>query len=66
MYIYDDDDDDGSLPDGRFIGFLRHLGMRLVRWFPRCLPHKLLWIMSNLSKVATQWHEVDSNLRLSD
>ena len=26
LYMYDDDDD--SLPEGRFIGFLRHLGMR--------------------------------------
>src|SRR6218665_1707890 len=28
----------------------------------RCLPHRQLWV-SNLSKVATQWREVDSNLR---
>src|SRR6218665_1893127 len=27
----------------------------------RCLPHRQLW-MSNLSKVATQWFEVYSNL----
>jgi len=25
-----------------------------------CLPHRQLWV-SNLSKVATQWLEVDSN-----
>src|ERR1043165_7080906 len=30
----------------------------------RCLPHRQLWV-SNLSKVATQWLEVDSNLRPS-
>ena len=29
-----------------------------------CLPHKELWV-SNLSRVATQWLEVDSNLRPS-
>src|SRR6218665_1698004 len=29
----------------------------------RCLPHRQLWV-SNLSKVATQWLEVDSNPRL--
>src|SRR6218665_1398092 len=28
----------------------------------RCLPHRQLWV-SNLSKVATQWREVDSNPR---
>src|SRR6218665_3759028 len=28
----------------------------------RCLPHRQLWV-SNLSKVTTQWLEVDSNLR---
>ena len=28
----------------------------------RCLPHRQLWV-SNLSKVSTQWHEVDSNPR---
>src|SRR6218665_2156754 len=28
----------------------------------RCLPHRQLWV-SNLSKVATRWHEVDSNPR---
>src|SRR6218665_3431036 len=28
----------------------------------RCLPHRQLWV-SNLSKVATQWLEVDSNPR---
>ena len=28
----------------------------------RCLPHKQLWV-SNLSKVAMQWLEVDSNRR---
>src|SRR6218665_4098271 len=28
----------------------------------RCLPHRQLWV-SNLSKVATQWGEVDSNPR---
>jgi len=27
----------------------------------RCLPHRQLWVR-NLTKVATQWHEVDSNL----
>src|SRR6218665_190033 len=27
-----------------------------------CLPHRQLWV-SNLSKVATQWREVDSNPR---
>ena len=31
----------------------------------RCLPHRQLWV-SNLSKVATKWLEVDSNLRPSD
>ena len=30
----------------------------------RCLPHRQLWV-SNLSKVAMQWLEVDSNLRPS-
>src|SRR6218665_2295459 len=30
----------------------------------RCLPRRQLWV-SNLSKVATQWFEVDSNLRPS-
>ena len=30
----------------------------------RCLPHRQLWV-SNLCKVATQWHEVDSNPRPS-
>src|SRR6218665_1523314 len=30
----------------------------------RCLPHRQLWV-SNLSNVATQWLEVDSNLRPS-
>ena len=29
-----------------------------------CLPHRQLWLI-NLSKVATQWLEVDSNLRPS-
>src|SRR6218665_3619148 len=28
----------------------------------RCLPHRQLWV-SNLSKVATQWLEIDSNPR---
>src|SRR6218665_187496 len=28
----------------------------------RCLPHRQLWV-SNLSKVAMQWREVDSNPR---
>src|SRR6218665_736090 len=28
----------------------------------RCLPHRQLWV-NNLSKVATQWREVDSNSR---
>src|SRR6218665_2896882 len=28
----------------------------------RCLNHRQLWV-SNLSKVATQWREVDSNPR---
>src|SRR6218665_2294056 len=28
----------------------------------RCLPHRQLWV-SNLSKVATQWREVDPNPR---
>src|SRR6218665_1495484 len=31
----------------------------------RCLPHRQLWV-SNLSKVATQWREVDSNPRPFD
>jgi len=30
----------------------------------RCVSHSQLW-MNNLSKVATQWLEVDSNLRPS-
>src|SRR6218665_4186267 len=30
----------------------------------RCLFHRQLWV-SNLSKVSTQWHEVDLNLRPS-
>ena len=30
----------------------------------RCLPYRQLWV-SNLSKVAMQWLEVDSNLRPS-
>src|SRR6218665_3397488 len=30
-----------------------------------CLPHRQLWV-SNLSKVATQFLEVDSNLRPSN
>ena len=29
---------------------------------PRCLPHRQLWVRT-LSKVATQWREVDSNPR---
>src|SRR6218665_3882994 len=29
-----------------------------------CLPHRQLWV-SNLSKVATRWLEVDSNLQPS-
>jgi len=29
----------------------------------RCLPHRQLWV-SNLSKVATQWREVDSKQSL--
>ena len=35
--------------------------MSEVHVVSRCLPHSILWV-SNLSKVATQWLEVDSNL----
>ena len=35
-----------------------------MRWFPGCLPHRQLWV-SNLFKDATQWLEVDLNLRPS-
>ena len=31
----------------------------------RCFPHRQLWV-SNLSKVATQWLEVDLNLQPSN
>jgi len=52
------DDDDGSLPEGRFVGCYANKMNEVVS---RCLPHRQLWV-SNLSKVATQWLEVDSNL----
>ena len=42
-------------------GLLRHPGMRGVRWFPVAFLTDKLWV-SNLSKVAAQWLEVDSNL----
>src|SRR6218665_1477808 len=42
-----------------------HIYLRLSEVFSRSLCHRQLW-MSNLSKVAaTQWLEVDSNLRHS-
>ena len=59
----DDDDDDGSLPEGRFIGFTPP-GDETSEVASRCLPHRQLWV-SHFSKVATQWFEVDSNLRPS-
>ena len=53
------DDDDDSLPEGRFIGFYATWGCDECSG-SRCLPHRQLWV-SNLSKVTTQWLEVDSN-----
>src|SRR5688572_22171042 len=35
-----------------------------MRWFPDCLPHRQLWV-NNFAGVATQWLEVDLNLRPS-
>src|SRR5918994_2549816 len=52
-----------SLPEGRSIGFMPP-GNEMSEVGSRCLPHRQLWV-SNLSKVATQWLEVDSNLRPS-
>src|SRR6218665_217029 len=37
-------------------------GDEMSEMVSRCLPHRQLWV-SNLSKVATQWREVDSNPR---
>jgi len=37
-------------------------GDEMIEAVSRCLPHRQLWV-SNLPKVATQWLEVDSNLR---
>ena len=39
-------------------------GYEMSEVVSRCLPHRQLWV-SNLSKGATQWLEVYSNLRLS-
>src|SRR6218665_2460244 len=36
-------------------------GNEISEVFSHCLPHRQLWV-SNLSMVATQWLEVDSNL----
>ena len=62
MYRYNDDDDDDTLPEGRFIGFYAIPGYEMREVVSLCLPHRQLWV-NNLSKVATQWLEVDSNLR---
>src|SRR6218665_3868069 len=59
----DDDDDDDSLPNDRFIGFYATVD-EMGEVVSRCLPHRQLWA-SNLSKVTTQWLEVDSNPRPS-
>jgi len=53
-------EDDGSLPEGRFIGFYT-TGDEMSEVVSHCLPHRRLRV-SNLSKVATQWLELDSNL----
>ena len=47
----DDDDDDDFTPPGD----------EMCEVASRCLPHRQLWV-SNFSKVAKQWTEVDSNL----
>src|SRR5688572_10123214 len=52
-----------SLPEDRSMGFMPP-GDEMSEVVSRCLPHRQLWV-SNLSKVATQWLEVDSNLRPS-
>jgi len=44
---------------------LRHLGMRWERWFPVAFLADNYYGWATLSKVATQWLEVDSNLRPS-
>src|SRR6218665_3757202 len=38
-------------------------GAEMSEVVSRCLTHRQLWVI-NLSKVATQWPEVDSNPRL--
>ena len=37
-------------------------GDEMIEVISRCPPHRQLWL-SNLSKVVTQWLEVDSNLQ---
>ena len=57
------DDDDGSLHEACSLAFAPP-GDEMTKVDSCCLPHRQLWV-SNLSKVATQWLEVASNLRPS-
>ena len=52
-----------SLAKGGSIGFMPS-GDDMSEVVSRCLPHRQLWV-SNLSRVAMQWLEVDSNLQPS-
>jgi len=45
------DDDDGSQPKGRFIGFYTTPGDEMSEVVSRCLPHRQLWV-SNLYAVT--------------
>ena len=56
------DDDDGSLPEGRFIFAFTPAVEEVSEVVSRSHRHRQLWA-SNLSKVAMQWLEVDSNPR---
>ena len=56
-----DDDADGSLSEGRFIGFYATRD-EMNEVVSRCLPHRQLWV-SNLCKVAMQWIEVSSDYK---
>ena len=66
MYIYIHTDthtkhtrDDGSLPKAGSWAFTPP-GDEMSEVVSGCFPHRQLW-MSNLSKVDTQWLEVNSN-----
>src|SRR6218665_1241904 len=59
----DNDDENVLCPKAGSLAFMPPWD-EMSELVSRCLLHRQLWV-SNLSKVATQWSEVDSNPRLS-